>query len=105
METQALVAQWAHDNGFVFAVSTGAGRQGRDILNTPGLSIEVKGRADFNPLAWVRQAVAAADGDLPFVVLRCNGQGPKNLYDWPVILRLGDMTELLRSAGYFPEKP
>lgn len=100
MGTQALVAGWWRDRGFPYATDAGAGRGGRDVLNLIGLACEVKARASFSPLAWVRQAVKAAAGDLPFVVLRCNGQGPATIGDWPVLLRLEDFTALVRAAGY-----
>ncbi|MCU1613134.1 MAG: hypothetical protein JWO98_674 [Frankiales bacterium] len=106
MATQALVAAWFRRRGFPFATDAGAGRPGRDILNLLGLACEVKARAGFSPLAWVKQAVKAAAGDLPFVVLRCNGQGPAAVGDWPVLLRLEDFTALVRAAGYGdPEEP
>ena len=42
------------------AESTGAGRQGTDILGTPGVVWEAKTardwKRDFRPAAWVRQA-------------------------------------------------
>jgi len=100
MATQAIAAAWFRDHGFPYATDAGAGRPGRDLLNLIGLAPEVKARAGFNPLAWVRQAVAAAAGDLPFVLLRCNGQGPQSVEDWPVIVRLQDFTALVRAAGY-----
>lgn len=98
--TQAVVAAWLRERGWPFAESTGASRQGADVTGTPDIAVEVKARANFSPLAWVRQAVAGADGRLPFVVLRCNGQGEGNVGDWPCLIRLADLTELLHGAGY-----
>src|SRR5438094_8391022 len=100
MKTQAVVAGWWRRHGFPYATDAGAGRGGRDVLNLIGLACEVKARAGFEPLAWIKQAIAAAAGDLPFVVLRCNGQGETTVADWPVILRLEDFTALVRAAGY-----
>lgn len=100
MATQAIAAEWFRHHGFPYATDAGAGRSGRDLLNLVGLAGEVKARAGFNPLAWIRQAVATAAEDLPFVLLRCNGQGPKAVADWPVLLRLEDFTALVRAAGY-----
>lgn len=99
-QTQALAAAWFRGHGFPFCTDAGAGRTGRDLLNLVGLAGEVKARAGFNPLEWIRQAVKAAEGDLPFVLLRCNGQGPTVIGDWPVIVRLSDFTRLVRDAGY-----
>ena len=56
MKTQALVAEWFRQHGYTYATDAGAGRPGKDILNTPGLSVEVKARAGFQPQAWLRQA-------------------------------------------------
>lgn len=98
--TQVLAVEWFRGNGFPYCTDAGAGRQGRDLLNMPRLAGEVKARANFDPLAWVRQSVANADGDMPFVLLRCNGQGPATLPDWPVLLRLADFTTTIRLAGF-----
>jgi hypothetical protein len=100
MNTQALAAEWFRDRGFPYATDAGAGRPGRDLLNLIGLAGEVKARASFSPLAWIKQATKSADGDLAFVLLRCNGQGPAAIGDWPVLLRLEDFTALIRSAGF-----
>ena len=96
--TQNTAAQWFATHGWPYAESTGAGRTGSDITGTPGLACEVKARRGFSPLAWIRQAQTGHG--LPFVVLRCDGQGPAVTGDWPVILRLEDFTGLLHEAGY-----
>lgn len=100
MRTQAAVAGYLRTRGWPFAESTGASRQGADITGTVDLAIEVKARRAFNPLAWIKQSVAAADGRLPIVVIRCDGQGETTIDDWPVMLRLADAVQLLHAAGY-----
>lgn len=97
--SQKVVAEWLARHGWPWAESTGAGRSGSDVTGTPGLFIEVKARRGFSPLAWLRQSRLNSTG-LPFVVFRCDGQGEANVGEWGVLLRLDDMTELLRSAGY-----
>ena len=97
--TQKLVAEYLAARGWPFAESTGAARQGADVTGTPDIAIEVKARAAFEPLAWIRQAVKAADGRLPFVVFRCNGQG-EQVGDYPALIRTEDLVALLRQAGY-----
>ena len=99
MRTQKLVAEYLAAHGWPFAESTGAARQGSDITGTPALAIEVKARTGFDPLAWVRQAEKSADGRLPFVVFRCNGQG-EQVEDYPALIRTRDLVVLLRQAGY-----
>lgn len=98
--TQVLAAEWFRHRGFPYCTDTGPGRQGRDLLNLTGLAAEIKARKDFEPLAWIKQATSNAGHDLPFVLLRCNGQGPAAIAEWPVLLRLGDFTDLIRAAGY-----
>ena len=97
-ETQAAVAAWFAANGWPYAESAGAGRQGPDVTGIPGLACEVKARRDLNVLAWLRQA--AAGKGLPFVVHRPDGMGPAAVASWPVTLRLEDFTGLLHAAGY-----
>lgn len=97
--TQKLVAAWFAAHGWPFAESTGASRQGADVTGTPDIAVEVKARADLNPLAWIRQAETAADGRLPIVIFRCNGQG-ENVADYPALIRTSDLTRLLQEAGY-----
>lgn len=99
MRTQKLVAEYLRDRGWPFADTAGAGRSGADVTNTPDIAVEVKARADLNPLAWVRQAEAAAEGRLPFVVFRCNGQG-EDAGQYLAMLRLADLVPLLHAAGY-----
>ena len=72
--TQKVIAEYLKQ-WWAYADTAGAGRQGEDILNIPTLSIEVKARADFQPLAWIKQAESNAAGKLPMVIMRCNGQG------------------------------
>ena len=72
--TQKVIADYLK-HWWQYADTAGAGRQGEDILNIPTLSIEVKARADFQPLAWIKQAASNANGKMPMVIMRCNGQG------------------------------
>ena len=53
--TQKVIADYLK-RWWAYADTAGAGRQGEDILNIPTISIEVKARADFQPLAWIKQA-------------------------------------------------
>lgn len=96
--TQTAVAQYLAANGWPFATDAGAGRGGVDILNVPGLSIEVKGRRDFSPGAWLNEA--ASRPGLPLVVHRPYGAGVGSVANWPVTLRLSDVVVLLRDAGF-----
>ena len=95
--SQSVVAAWFKDHGWPYAESTGAGRSGSDVTGMPGLSVEVKARRGFSPLAWLKQARSEARSGLPFVVFRCDGQGEANVGEWGVLVRLDDFTELLRT--------
>lgn len=99
-ETQRLVAAYMVEHGWPWATDAGAGRTGSDILNTPGLKVEVKARRDFNITAWLRQASGAPTPGVPCVVQRPDGYGPAKIEDWPMIFRFGDGIILLRQAGY-----
>ena len=73
-----------------------ASRDGKDVLNTPGLAIEVKATANVSLPAWLRQAKKnAAPGDLPVAIYRPNGFGPERINDWAAVITLGDLIELL----------
>lgn len=99
--SQRIVADWFTTNGWPYAEPVGAGRAGSDVTGMPGIDIEVKARRGFDPLAAMRQqSDRAALGDLPFAILRMDGQGPAVIGSWPVIIRLDTLTELLRAAGY-----
>lgn len=87
---------------FPYAEPTGAGRQGRDILSTPGIYFECKARKDFKPTEALKQTVSPAleAGDIPIIVMRMNGQGPKNVGKWVALTELDFIIQLLKEAGY-----
>lgn len=87
---------------FPFAEPTGAGRQGRDILSTPGVYFELKARKDFNPTEALKQTVAPAveAGAIPLIIMRMNGQGPKNIGKWVALTEVDFILQLLKEAGY-----
>lgn len=104
--TQKIVAQWFAENGWPYAESAGAGRQGSDITGMPLCDVEVKATSRFEPLGWLKQIVArrkVGSGDvLGFGVWRPNGYGPAKVAEYPVIIDLASFTALLLSAGYGP---
>jgi hypothetical protein len=93
-----MIAADLRDDGiYPFATDAGAGRPGRDILGTPGVSIEVKARADFNPVAALRQAqLNTIDNETPIVVVRMNGQGPAHINEWVAFTTWKDMKEFIK---------
>jgi hypothetical protein len=98
--TERLAAGWYNDRGWPDAEAVAASTSGHDIKRMPGLAPEVKARTGFDPLAWTRQASRNAQGRMPFVVMRCNGQGEAQIAEWLVIRQLGHDTDLLIQAGY-----
>lgn len=97
-KTQVLVAAEWREDGWPFCEDAGAGRNGTDLLNTPGLAVEVKARREFRPLEWMKQARTSPG--LPIVVMRPDGAGPASIDDWPTFMRHSDLRRLLRQAGY-----
>ena len=99
--TQRILAQYLQPNGWPFAESTGAGRQGSDITGTVGIDWEVKARRGFPISETMKQlAERSKDGIIPVAVLRLDGSGPANIENWPAIVPLKVLVELLREAGY-----
>src|SRR5262245_38276088 len=101
-ETQPAFAHDPRNTAWPYAQPVGAGANGRDIENMPGLAPEVKAPRDenFRIASALRQAAKNAGDDLPYVVYRPDGSGPATVADWPCIIRLEDLTTLLRAAGY-----
>ena len=73
---------------------------GRDILNVP-FDCEVKARTGLDVVGTLRQIETrtAESGLLGFACFRLNGQG-ETAEQYVAMLRLGDLVELLRDAGY-----
>ena len=107
-----LTSWWPH------AESAGAGRQGSDVLGTPGVVWECKTaydfKRDFRPAAWVEQARQHAhardlvlDGHahpnlvpVPIVVYYPAGLGEANTGNALAIVPLHVQVQLLKEAGY-----
>lgn len=79
------------------AKAVGSGASGSDILGTP-FHIEIKSRADFSPLAWVKQNEKRDDGKLKFVIYRANGMGETDPSQYLFIARLGDIMPMLEKT-------
>jgi hypothetical protein len=65
------------------------------------MDIEVKARADFKPLEWLRQSRKRTEknGELNIVVIRMNGQG-EDAAEYLSFLPFSDLVQLLIKAGY-----
>ena len=79
---------------------------GKDVINVP-FDVEVKARAGFQPLAYLKQLKArtSTSGELGFGVIRLNGQG-EDAAEYCAIMRLADLLPLLRlKYGYLDKEP
>ena len=79
---------------------------GKDIVNVP-FDVEVKARAGFQPLAYIKQLKArtAISGELGFGVIRLNGQG-EDAREYAAIIRLEDLLPLLiLRYGHLDKEP
>jgi hypothetical protein len=65
------------------------------------MDIEVKARADFKPLEWLRQSRKRTEKnkELNLVVCRMNGQG-EDAAEYLAFLPFSDLVQLLIKAGY-----
>lgn len=82
------------------AVAVPSALSGVDVLNTPGLAVEVKARRDLNLPAWLRQADKRQGQGLPVVIHRPDGYGPESVGVWPVTMTFDAFMALLKEAGY-----
>lgn len=100
-ESQRIVAEYFRANGWPYAEPTGAGRQGTDVTGIVGVDVEVKARRGLDLPGTVRQqAERLEDGILPIAVIRPDGYGPARIAEWPAVLPLAALVELLATAGY-----
>ena len=79
---------------------------GKDIVNVP-FDCEVKARAGFQPLAYLKQLKArtSVSGELGFGVIRLNGQG-EDAREYAAIIRLEDLLPLLiLKYGHLDKEP
>ncbi len=99
-QTEHMVAKRFAEDGWPYALPTGAGASGRDVTGVPGVAVEVKARSSFSPMANLRQVASYANGDVGVVVMRPNGFGEATIDEWPVFLTFAQFRKLLRQAGY-----
>jgi hypothetical protein len=101
--TERVVAQYLST---VWQGATVGRGSGKDVVNVP-FDVEIKARAGFQPLAWIKQyqARTAISGELGFACLRLNGQG-ENAEDYACVIRLGDLLPLLQlKYGHLDSEP
>lgn len=60
---------------------------GKDLLNTPGFSFEMKATEKFSPTAALKQArEAAGPHEYPVAIYRPRGYGPEKIGKWVVMM-------------------
>jgi len=101
--TERVVAEYLSTQWAGACVGRGSGK---DIVNVP-FDVEVKARAGFQPLAYIKQLKArtAISGQLGFGVIRLNGQG-EDAREYAAIIRLEDLLPLLiLKYGHITSEP
>jgi len=101
--TERVVAQYLST---VWAGACVGRGNGKDVVNVP-FDVEVKARAGFQPLAYIKQLKArtAISGELGFGVIRLNGQG-EDAREYAAIIRLEDLLPLLQlKFGHLDKEP
>jgi hypothetical protein len=101
--TERVVAQYLSTVWQGACVGRGSGK---DVVNVP-FDVEVKARAGFQPLAYMKQLKArtSISGELGFACLRLNGQS-ENAEDYACVIRLGDLLPLLQlKYGHITSEP
>jgi hypothetical protein len=92
-----LTRWWEH------AESAGAGRNGTDVIGTPGVSWEAKTafdfKRDFRPAAWVRQSIGHGD-HVSVVVYFPPGIGADRVDHAMAIMPMHMLMQVLTEAGY-----
>jgi len=101
--TERVVAQYLSTVWAGACVGRGSGK---DVINVP-FDVEVKARAGFQPLAYLKQLKArtSTSGELGFGVIRLNGQG-EDAAEYCAIIRLADLLPLLQlKYGHITSEP
>ena len=101
--TERVVAQYLSTVWHGACVGRGSGK---DVINVP-FDVEVKARAGFQPLAYLKQLKArtSTSGELGFGVIRLNGQG-EDAAEYCAIIRLADLLPLLQlKYGHLDKEP
>ena len=91
-----LLPLWPH------AEACPPGRNGCDVLGTPGVAWEVKtaGLDNLRPDQWIAQATRNAGSDVPVVAWFPQGVGITSPGRVVAMLPLGQLLSLLGQAGY-----
>lgn len=87
---------------FPDAASVAASLPGKDILNTPGWSLEVKGRREFLPTQWSKQMVKNRFSDeYSACIMRPDGYGEAKVGEWLVFMTFEEFRDIVKELEYY----
>ena len=100
-ETELIFADYLKQHGWTYAEATSSSAPGTDIKGVLGVDWELKAKADFDPKsAMKQQAKRLQENTIAIAVLRQNGQGEAEIDNWPAVMPVKAIIELLKKAGY-----
>lgn len=103
--TENQAVEWLREQGWVNAERRrlhGSADQG-DITGIPGMCIEVKSAAHWQPVEWLRQLdeeVENAEAQIGFVMAR--PKGGTDVEDWVIMMTPRQLIEMLAGLGWVP---
>lgn len=98
--TELILAEYLKQ-WWPYAEATSAAAPGTDIKGVIGVDWEVKARTGFPVKEAMKQTEKRhKDGVIAVHVLRQNGQGEAEIHNWPAVVSLSVLIELLKEAGY-----
>lgn len=82
---------------FPDAASVAASLPGKDVLNTPGWSFEIKARREFLPTQWSKQMTK---NELPdeysACIMRPDGYGEAKIGEWLAFMTFKEFRDLIK---------
>ena len=107
-ETENAAVSWLRANGYPYAERrrlTGAEDQG-DITGMPGMVVEVKSAAQWQPVKWLREAeVERENAHATLTCVLARPKGRPDVDDWVVFMTPAQWILLLEQAGWIAEEP
>lgn len=74
-----------------------ASLKGKDLLETPGFSFEMKATEKFSPTSALKQArETAQEGEYPAAIYRPRGYGPEKVALWVVMMDQSQYRSMVR---------
>lgn len=104
-KSQELAADYLREL-FPEVRAVAASLKGRDLLGTPGFSIEMKATEKFSPTQDLKQARSNTDleTEYPVAIYRPRGYGPERIGRWVVLMDFDQFRELVREIQHGREE-